>query len=201
MFGLIPGSGSWSAIFFLTCILFGIATVFGFFAYYMQLIKDLEITKLPGPVQVAIITIGSFLFSLMFVTQAGYFNFLFFDRYCGTISLLFILVLQSVMIPWVYGIDKFATLIKIRTDETIPKPFILVIKILVPIFSFAIFIIALIAEFSEGYPDTYNGGHVAATKLIWIIPILIIIICALRPLEHQESFDMLVKYQYGIEFK
>lgn len=200
MLGMLPGGNGWSCIFYLMCILFGIATVFGYFAYYMQFIKDTECTKLAGPIQVAIITVGSFLFSLMFVTKAGYQNFLFFDKYCGTINLLFILVLQSIMIPWVYGIDKFATLIKIRTDENVNKVFIFVIKALVPIYSLAIFIIALIGEFTQEYPAEYNDGIKAAGYIIWLVPILIICICAFKPLESQESFDELVKYQYGICF-
>jgi SNF family Na+-dependent transporter len=198
-------AGGWLVVFYLMCILFGIATVFGYFSYYMQLIKDAFPgvgAKVRPELQVLAITILSFIFSLMFVTEGGFHNFLMFDRHSGTVSLVFVLLLQTIMIPWIYGFDKFATLIKIRTDETVPKPMVFIIKTFVPLYSFVILIISLVEDIQAEYPEElgYNVGFVAGTKILWIFPILIILLGAAKPLAEQENFDDLVEHQYGIRF-
>jgi len=203
MIGLVSGAQGWCTIFYLMCICYGIATVFGCFSYYMQLIKDAfpqMNDKIRPELQVAVICLISFLFSLMFVNQGGFYNFVIFDRHSGSVSLIFVLFLQTVMIPWVYGLDKLCTLIKIRTDETVPKFVCFIVKTFVPLYSFAIFIIAIVDDFQVEDLDKSNGGTKAGTKLIWILPILIVAVCAAMPLKDQETFDHLVISQYGIKF-
>lgn len=88
MLGLISNGNFFCAVFFLLCINFGIATVFGVFAFYMQMIKDAFPKlneKMRPELQVIIITLGSLIFSMMFVVEAGFMNFQFFDKHSGNI--------------------------------------------------------------------------------------------------------------------
>lgn len=117
--------------------------------------------------------------------------------------MLFLLILQTLFIPWFFGIDKLSALLTIRTEEKIPKFFVFVCKVFVPVFSVVIFIISLIDDFTDdfGTADGYTGFHYTFAKLIWVFPVLLVGVLAFKPLETQENFDELVIHQYGIRFK
>lgn len=76
------------------CICLGIDSVFGFFDYYIQMSEDafpVLKTKMRKEIQVLIITIFSFIWSLMFVVEGGAQNFDMFDGNAGHLQLLFAL--------------------------------------------------------------------------------------------------------------
>jgi len=91
LLALLDGANVWSVIFFIMCICLGIDSVFGFFDYYIQMSEDafpVLKTKMRKEIQVLIITIFSFIWSLMFVVKGGPYNFDMFDGNAGHIQLL-----------------------------------------------------------------------------------------------------------------
>jgi SNF family Na+-dependent transporter len=118
LLGLLPGANFWSVIFFIMAVCLGIDSVFGFFDYYIKIAEDafpLLRKKLRKELQVLVITIFSFIWSLMFVVEGGFHNFDLFDANAGHIQLLLVLVLQSILLPWIFGMHKLSTLIYLRT--------------------------------------------------------------------------------------
>lgn len=78
LLGLLPGANFWSVIFFALAVFLGIDSVFGFFDYYIKIIED-SFPKLKEKMrkefQVLVITVISFIFSLMFVTKGEFWKF------------------------------------------------------------------------------------------------------------------------------
>lgn len=88
LLGLLPGANFWAVIFFAMCVCLGVDSVFGFFDYYIKMAEDafpLLRTKMRKEVQVLVITIFSFIWSLMFVVEGGLYNFNLFDANAGHI--------------------------------------------------------------------------------------------------------------------
>ena len=102
-----------------------------------------------------ILTTFSFLCSLIFCTQSGYFIFELFNEYACGISLLFCLICELIFIPWVFGIEKLDILLQIKTGESIPNFVKNIIKFVLPIISVFMFILKLYTEFLPGasYPS------------------------------------------------
>lgn len=55
-----------------------------------------------------IVCMTMFICSLMFVTDAGYYVFNMFDAYSCGVSLYFCLIMESVVIGWIFGIEKLS---------------------------------------------------------------------------------------------
>merc|ERR1712137_1365751 len=122
----------------------------------------------------------------MFIVEGGVWNFDLFDSNAGFIQLLFVLICQSVFIPWMVGIEKLSTLIEIATGDKIPKFYIFVIRVIVPIFAVLMFILGVInetdtekrlcqvdtstpelAESTKGCMN-WSSGHLWGARLIWL---------------------------------
>lgn len=160
-------------------------------------------------VQVLVITIFSFIWSLMFVVEGGIHNFDLFDANAGHIQLLICLVLQTLFLPWIIGIHKISQMIYFRTGQYIPIFYVLVIRIFVPIFAIIITIIAIINEFAdtekrlkpvEEEGMNYNQGYLWGGRLIWLLPLVIMVVLMFVPVKNQETWDDLLTKQYGIRF-
>jgi len=208
LLGLLDGANVWSVIFFIMCICLGIDSVFGFFDYYIQMSEDafpVLKTKMRKEIQVLIITIFSFIWSLMFVVEGGPHNFDMFDGNAGHIQLLLCLFAQTLFIPWVIGMDKMSQLIYWHTGEHVPKFYVLVIRVLCPLFTLFILIIGIINEFKDTdgrYNDKkYTTGILWGARMIWLIPLIILVILMFVPLKNQENFWDCVEKQYGVRFK
>ena len=59
--------------------------------------------------------------SMLFTCQAGLHIFEFFDHYAVGINLIMLLLLQTIIIGWVYGYDKLANNAADQTGEKMPK--------------------------------------------------------------------------------
>jgi len=55
-----------------------------------------------------IVCFTCFISSLMFVTDAGYYVFNLFDAYSCGVSLYFCLVMECIVIGWIFGIEKLS---------------------------------------------------------------------------------------------
>jgi len=220
-----PAANFFAVVFFIMCLFLGIDSVFAFMDYYIKMARD----TMPGLMsrykhwqQVAILMIFSFIWSLMFVMEGGIHNFNNFDNYCSSIQLLACLFLQTIFIPFLFGIDKLSELVFIRTQQRIPKFFVFIIKTFVPVFGFIMLHFSYTGEFSMGtytartgyekidgkwvIPDTYTGprmtdGHLWGFRLLIIIPGLIAVVCMFIPLDGLKDIHVLIEEQYGIVFE
>lgn len=206
LLGLLPGPNFWSVLFFAMAIFLGIDSVFGFFDYYTKIVEDAFpqlYKKMRKELQVLAITVVSFIWSLMFCVEGGYWNFDLFDQNAGHIQLLVVLFLQTIFVPWVVGMHKMSTLIYLRTGQYVPIFYVLVIRIFCPIFSIIILIIAIVNEFSDTSgreASGWNQGIIWGARLIWIAPLVAMFVLMGFPLKGQDSFDELVLKQYGLRF-
>lgn len=191
LLGLLPGANFWAICFFLMAICLGIDSVFGFFDYYIKIAEDafpILRKKLRKEYQVLVITIFSFIWSLMFVVEGGFYNFDLFDANAGHIQLLLVLLLQTILLPWVFGMHKLSHLLYLRTGEYVPIFFVLVVRIFCPIFSFIIMIIAIVNEFGDTdsrFEKKWNQGHIWGARLIWLLPIIAMLALIFFPLAEQ----------------
>lgn len=187
-------------------VILGIDSVFGFFDYYIKIVEDAFPQlkkKMRKELQVLVITVVSFIWSLMFVNEGGFWNFDLFDQNAGHIQLLVVLFLQTLFLPWIVGMHKMSTLVYMRTGSYVPYFYVVVIRIFVPIFAAIILVIAIINEFADTSgreASGWNQGHIRGARMIWILPLVGMIVAMFFPLKGQESFNELLAKQYGIQF-
>lgn len=146
-----------------------------------------------------------FLWSLMFCNQAGLYTFDMFDTYSGHIQLWFCVVLQLIIIPWMFGMDKLQVLLTERTGEKMPMAFVWMVKTFCPFIVFVVFILTFVGDFSSDTAASrlekngWTPGITWAGRLMWIIPLVIIGVGACFPIQTENIYDLIEK-QYGIKF-
>jgi len=97
-----------------------------------------------------------------------------FDSYACGINLYFCLMMECILIAWLFGIEKLDVLLKKCCDENIPKAVIFCTKFFIPLFTAINIVMYFISEFSSetaadrGWPT----GLTWLGRLLWIIPIL-----------------------------
>ena len=159
----------------------GIDSVFSFFDHELQYFVDwfpIIEQKMSREVYTALFIVISFLFSLIFCLESGYYTFDLFDSYAAKISLQTILLVELALIPWVFGMDKLNILLKERTGETIPKFVIIFVKYVIPVYVLAIYILSIVDEFKKDGADekTMPYGFIWLGRLLFIVPMLTIVV-------------------------
>ena len=120
MLNLLAGSNFWSFIFFLMLLTLGVDSVFGYFDFILSYFSDMFPSirkKISQEVYCAIFTFISWLCSLIFCLESGYWTFDLFNSYAAGIALLTCLIVELALIPWVFGMDKLNIIMKDRTGE------------------------------------------------------------------------------------
>ena len=87
----------------------GIDSAFGYIDYLMEFYLDafpVILTKMRKEVFCVLVVFICFISSLMFVTDAGYYVFNMFDGYACGVSLYFCLIMECIVIAWIFGIEK-----------------------------------------------------------------------------------------------
>lgn len=204
MLNLLAGSNFWSLLFFMMLLTLGIDSVFGFFDHILQYFLDtfpqIE-QKMRREVYVGIFTLFSFLCSLIFCLESGYYSFGTFDSYAAGIALLTCLLVELILIPWVFGMDKLNVLLNRRTGETIPKFVIVFVKYIIPVYIVIIYILSFVDEFSKDGDDERKEpyGFLWLARLLFIVPMLTILVGYFKRIETANVYD-LIESQYGIKF-
>lgn len=207
LLGLLAGANFWSVIFFAMLVCLGVDSEFAFFDFYLKFIEDsfedhLKRLNLRQEVIVAILCAACFLLSLQFVAEGGLWVFDLYDQMAGNIAILFCVLLEVIMIPWIFGIDRLEVLMQERTGESIPKVAKFAMRWLVPAFIFAIFILAWVTEFSTAKAEArgWPGWITALGRLIWAAPIISVVIGWYYPMRDCKTIYQLIEEQYGIKF-
>lgn len=71
-----------------------------------------------------------FVCSLLFTCQGGIYIFELFDHYAIGINLIIFLLMQTIIIGWMYGYQKLAVIAEEQTGEKLPKCYTVFIKYL-----------------------------------------------------------------------
>ncbi|KAM7367143.1 hypothetical protein PAMP_015067 [Pampus punctatissimus] len=109
---LLPGSTFWAVLFFFMILLLGLDTQFVCVESMATAITDLFPYTLRRPgrreILVLVIAIVCFLLGLPLVTEGGIVLFTLIDTFgVSGITLLIIASLETIVIAWVYGVDRF----------------------------------------------------------------------------------------------
>ena len=123
LINLLAGKNFWAVIFFTMLVTLGIDSAFGYVDYIMEFFLDafpVILTKIKKEVFCVVICFACFISSLMFVTDAGYWVFGMFDAYACGVSLYFCLIMECIVIGWVFGIEKLSIIAERTTGEKIP---------------------------------------------------------------------------------
>lgn len=203
---MLAGSNFWAIIFFMMLVTLGIDSVFGFVDHIVNFMIDQFPAirqKMSYEAFTALFLTFSFLCSCIFVLESGLYTFALFDTYSCYISLFTCILIELALIPWVFGIDKLSTLLEARTGEVIPKFVRIFVKYLIPIYIFAIYIMAWVREFQkDAQSDEDNGmpyGFLWLGRLIMFAPMIAILVGLLVKFETPDIHTLIEK-QYGMSF-
>jgi len=201
----MAGKNFWAIIFFLMLVILGVDTVFGFLDYTMEFLLDafpVILTKMRKEIFCIYVCFGCFICSLMFVTDSGYYVFNLFDAYSCGISLYFCLIMECIVIGWIFGIEKLSIIAKRTTGEDIPKVVIYLVKFFIPAFTMLNVILYFMTEFSakKAKARGWGPGITWLGRLLWIVPIgLAFIGTCVKNIKMDDVYD-LVEKQHGIRF-
>jgi len=182
----------------------GIDSAFGYVDYIMEFYLDafpIILKKMRKEYVCVILCVICFISSLMFVTDSGYYVFNMFDAYACGISLYYCLIMECVVIGWVFGIEKLSIIAKRTTNEEIPKIVMMLVKFFIPAFIGIQVIFYFINEFSASKAKARNWptGITWLGRLLWIVPIGCGFIGFCKPVKMDNVYD-LVETQHGIRF-
>lgn len=168
----LPGSNLWAIMFFLMLIIIGIDSVFGsvdylsaFVAAEFPILKQ----KFKKPTIVFFICGVGFLGGLMFCGRSGVYMFNLFNHYAVGICLLFILLCESVIISWVFTIERINEKLREKTGEEIKPFFAFILKFITPTLAGISLLLGIIDEFSN--PEKLPGWAVFFGFCLMVIPI------------------------------
>ena len=120
MLNLLAGSNFWSVLFFFMLLTLGVDSVFAYFDFILQYFADwfpVIREKMSQEALCAIFTLFSWLCSLIFCLESGFYTFELFNTYAAGIALLTCLLAELILIPWVFGMDNLNAVMKERTGE------------------------------------------------------------------------------------
>lgn len=208
LLNLLSGKNFWAVIFFTMLVTLGIDSSFAYIDYLMEFYLDafpIILKKMRKEVFCIIVCMTCFISSMMFVTDSGYYVFNMFDGYACGVSLYFCLIMECLVIGWIFGIEKLNIITQKTTGESIPKAVMFLVKFFIPAFTFINIILYFITEFSAAKAksrlDT-SGWTPFITwvgRLLWIVPIGLAFIGTCKQIEMDNIYD-LVEKQHGIRF-
>lgn len=178
LLNLLSGKNFWAVIFFTMLVTLGIDSAFGYVDYIMEFFLDtfpIILKKMKKEVFCVIVCFTCFISSLMFVTDSGYYVFNMFDAYACGVSLYFCLIMECIVIGWIFGIEKLSIIAEKCTQEKIPMFTMLLVKFLIPFLTSINIILYFIGEFSAAKAEArkWPVGITWLGRLLWIVPIIL----------------------------
>ncbi|KAK3098572.1 hypothetical protein FSP39_020784 [Pinctada imbricata] len=153
----LPLPQLWAVLFFIMMITVGLDTEFGMFetlssgfidAFPKTLSKRKTLT-------VGIITAVFFLMGLPFTTRAGMYIYQLIDWYSAAFCLILGALLESLVIGWFYGAERFSRDVELMTGSGVPIPVRFCWCIFCPLTLFIVFI-CLLATYQAPVYGTYE---------------------------------------------
>jgi len=199
-------SNFFSIIFFLMLVTLGVDSVFGNFDYYQTMISDLFpiiLKTMRREYYCAILTCFCFVCSLTFTNRAGFYTFGMFDELSCGVSLLFCLLMELILVGWMFGIDKLDILLQKRTGENIPQIVKYICMGFIPIFTSIMIILNLIGEFSAAKATARDWPWWITTlgRSLFVVPICLgLFLGSCKNYGARKDIYDLIEKQYGIRF-
>ncbi|XP_028286519.1 sodium- and chloride-dependent GABA transporter 2-like [Parambassis ranga] len=190
---LLPGSSFWSVLFFLMILFLGLDTQFVCVESLVTAVTDLFPSHLRRPrareILVLVIAVVCFLLGLPLVSDGGIVLFQLIDQYGPSgITLLIIACVETVVIAWVYGADRFFD----NIEDMIGHPPIPVLKycwlFITPLICGLTMLYNMVHSHSFNVPG-FNVGSWAPKlgSLIMVTPVLMIPIFILVSLRRDHN--------------
>lgn len=98
----MPGANVWAVLFFLTLALLGLSSAFALTEGMVTLLYDTPLKKLPRPAVTGGVVLISFLLSLMYCTEFGFYLLDAVDTWTNNLSLIFVVWCEGVAITTIY---------------------------------------------------------------------------------------------------
>ena len=94
-----------------------------------------------------IMTIGYFLVGLLFTLNSGYWWFSLFNSYSAGLTLVFLMVVETILLAWVFGFERLEVLLTEKTGEKFPIYAKYMVKFFSPLLMTIILIVGFYNEF------------------------------------------------------
>jgi len=178
---LMPFAAFFSVLFFLTLLSLGIDSAFSLVeavnATFLDTSKKLATKKVAFYV-----CFVSFVLGIIFTTGAGLYFLDLIDHFITNFGLVIVGIFEAIAIGWIFGAEKLRTYINSVSDWKVGKWWNYAIKYFVP----AVLIIMVVAQFINETKENYGGYPGWAIAVGWltvIIPIVIGIVLAIKPMK------------------
>ena len=177
----MPFAAFFSVLFFLTLLSLGIDSAFSLVeavnATFLDTSKKLATKKVAFYV-----CFVSFVLGIIFTTGAGLYFLDLIDHFITNFGLVIVGIFEAIAIGWIFGAEKLRTYINSVSDWKVGKWWNYAIKYFVP----AVLIIMVVAQFINETKENYGGYPGWAIAVGWltvIIPIVIGIVLAIKPMK------------------
>uniref|UniRef100_A0A8C5F0U1 Transporter n=1 Tax=Gouania willdenowi TaxID=441366 RepID=A0A8C5F0U1_GOUWI len=105
----LPGSTFWAILFFIMLLTLGIdSSMGGMEAVITGLSDDFLFLKRNRKVFTFATAFGTFLFSLLCITNGGIYVLTLLDKYAAGTAILFGVLIEAIGVSWFYGVDRFS---------------------------------------------------------------------------------------------
>ncbi|WAR07900.1 SC6A3-like protein [Mya arenaria] len=183
----LPLPNLWAVLFFITLILVGVDSTFGTFEMVINTIVDYDFRRLHRyRIHItSLLTVLMIVGSIPLCTSGGYYIFMLTDWYIATFNIVFVALLETIIISWIYGANRFSQDIEMMTGN---RPSLLVRifwSLIIPMFISTILISSAInfdaPSFGKGgyqYPDyaVVLGNVLAFAPLISIFAVAAVLV-------------------------
>ncbi|WAR07996.1 SC6A3-like protein, partial [Mya arenaria] len=132
----LPLPNLWAVLFFITLILVGVDSFFGTFEVVINAIVDYDFRRLHRyRIHItALLTVLNIAGSIPLCTSGGYYIFMLTDWYIANFSIVFVALLETIIISWIYGANRFSQDIEMMTGNRPPLLVRIVWSIIIPLF-------------------------------------------------------------------
>ena len=168
---MLSWSNFWSVLFFIMLITIGVDSIFGAYEFAMLYMYEMfpKLREMYSKeIFCLIMSIVYFLVGLIFTLNSGYWIFELFNFYSAGLTLVFLMIVESVMIAWVFGIDNLEKILTEKTGETFPAYAKFMMKFFAPTLMFVILCIGFYNEFKTNQLNLPTWGLVLARSLIFV---------------------------------
>ncbi|XP_052809266.1 sodium- and chloride-dependent glycine transporter 1-like [Mya arenaria] len=154
----LPLPNLWAVLFFITLILVSVYTTFGTFETVINAIVDYDFRRLHRyRIHItSLLTVLIIVGSIPLCTSGGYYIFMLTDWYIATFNIVFVALLETIIISWIYGANRFSEDIEMMTGNRPPLLVRVVWSLVIPIFISTILITSAI---NFGAPSIGKGGY------------------------------------------
>jgi len=150
---LMPGNNFWAVAFFAMLLMLGLDSEFALVEAFVSFLEEEKLTNLRREYSAAVVCAAGCLFGLVFTVDSGQYVLYLFDRYTSSISVFLIVLLEVVVVVWIYGVQNLSEEVHKHTGEEFPQWMKRIMKYVTPVICGLLFVMALVSEFLEPPED------------------------------------------------